>query len=61
MTDRAAIYARVCIDSGHNLAEQVEACRRYAQDHDLRVVAEFTDASQGASGKPGPPTLPHRY
>jgi predicted site-specific integrase-resolvase len=56
MTKRAAIYARVCVDDGHNLAEQVEACRAYAQDHELHIVAEFTDAGQGASG--AAPTLP---
>jgi predicted site-specific integrase-resolvase len=50
MTDRAAMYARVCVDDGSNLAEQVEACREYAQNHSLHVVAEFTDAGQAAGG-----------
>jgi hypothetical protein len=58
MIRTAAIYARVCADDGHNLAQQVEACREHAQDHGLRVVAEFTDAGQGASGAPpAPPQL----
>jgi predicted site-specific integrase-resolvase len=58
MTRTAAIYARVCADDKHDLAEQVEACREHAQDHGLRVVAEFTDAGQGASGAPpAPPQL----
>ena len=55
MTKRAAVYARVCVDDGHSLAEQVAACSEYAQDHDLCVVAKFMDAGRGASGTSVPP------
>jgi hypothetical protein len=60
MIERAAIYARVCAEEEHNLAEQLEACRDYAQQRDLQVVAEFTDAGHGASGAASaPPQLNH--
>jgi len=54
---RAALYARVSTeDQGKNysLPTQLEACRRYAQEHGLEVVAEFTDEFTGASlDRPG--------
>lgn len=51
-TKRAAIYARVSTDEqaekGYSLPSQLEACRRYAEQNGLRVVAEFKDDYSGA-------------
>lgn len=54
MTKRAAVYARVCVDDGQNLAEQVTACSEYAQNHDLMIVAEFAEIGRSANGPSAP-------
>jgi site-specific DNA recombinase len=52
MTARAIIYARVSTDEqaerGYSLPTQLEACRRYAQEHGFVVVEEITDDCSGA-------------
>jgi DNA invertase Pin-like site-specific DNA recombinase len=48
MTARAVLYARVCVDNGQNLAEQLETCRQHTRQHDWHVVEEL--AERGASG-----------
>ncbi|HLA13371.1 MAG TPA: recombinase family protein [Pyrinomonadaceae bacterium] len=48
---RAAIYARVSTETQekeHTIGSQLEALRAYAVEHELQVVAEFTD--EGYSG-----------
>ena len=49
MTTQAVLYTRVCVDDGQNLTEQLEACRRYAQQHGLQVVEELAERSAGGS------------
>jgi site-specific DNA recombinase len=49
MTKRAVLYARVCVDDGQNLAEQLETCRQYARQHDWHVVEELTEQGAGSS------------
>ncbi len=52
MSKRAAIYARVSTatqaEKGYSLPTQVEACRRYAEQHSLEVVAVVYDDESGA-------------
>src|SRR6266566_3724781 len=51
MKMRAAIYARVSTETQekeHTIGSQLEALRAYAVEHELQVVAEFTD--EGYSG-----------
>ncbi len=49
---RAILYARVSTDEqadkGYSLPSQLEACRRYAEQHGFTVVAEFQDDCTGA-------------
>lgn len=49
VTRRAALYARVCIDDGQNLTEQVETCREHAQDHGWHVVEELAEQGSGSN------------
>lgn len=48
----ALIYARVSTDEqadkGYSLSSQLEACRKYAAQHDFAVVAEFSDDFTGS-------------
>jgi len=58
MSKRTVLYARVSTDEqaekGYSLPSQLDACRRYAQAHDLIVVAEVTDEFSGAKlDRPG--------
>lgn len=52
MKTRAVIYARVSTDEqaekGYSLSSQIEACERYAKDHQLHVVGIFQDDFTGA-------------
>ncbi len=52
MAKRAVIYARVSTDEqaekGYSLQSQVDACRSYAEQHDLNVVEELRDDFSGA-------------
>lgn len=55
---RAAIYTRVSTDDqaekGYSLPSQLEACRKYAAQHELTVVAEFSDDYTGSKlDRPG--------
>lgn len=54
MTVRAVLYARVCVNDGQNLAEQLEACREYAQELEWSVVEELAEqgAGSGSSSLP---------
>jgi site-specific DNA recombinase len=51
---RAVLYARVSGDDrgrdGRNLAGQLEMCRKHAEKHGWRVVAELAEDDRGASG-----------
>jgi site-specific DNA recombinase len=54
----AIIYARVSTDEqaekGYSLQSQVKACREYASDHNLNIVAEITDDFTGTTlDRPG--------
>lgn len=62
---KAVIYVRVSTDEqankGHSLQSQIEACRRYAQDKRLVLVAEFSDEVSGAKlDRPGLDALRER-
>ena len=50
---RAVLYARVSTDEqaekGYSLPSQLEACRRYAEQNEMTVVAEFSDDYSGAT------------
>jgi site-specific DNA recombinase len=52
MKKRAALYARVSTDEqaehGYSLGSQLVACRKYADEHGMIVVAEFQDDFSGA-------------
>jgi site-specific DNA recombinase len=52
MTKRAVLMARVSTDEqaekGYSLPSQLEACRKYAEEHGFGVVAEITDDCSGA-------------
>jgi len=54
---RAIIYARVSTEEQENnfsLPSQVEACRRYASEHGMQMVAEVQDVASGATlDRPG--------
>lgn len=55
---RAVLYARVSTDEqaekGYSLPTQLEACRKYAQIHELNIVGEITDDYSGTSlDRPG--------
>ncbi len=54
MTVRAVLYARVCVNDGQNLAEQLEACREHAQELEWSIVEEFAEqgAGSGSSSLP---------
>ncbi len=48
---RAIIYARVSTDEqgdNYSLPSQVDACRRYAADRGMQVIADVQDAASGA-------------
>lgn len=49
---RAVIYARVSTDEqaekGYSLPTQIEACRKYAGEHGLDLIAEVTDDYSGS-------------
>ncbi len=51
MSKRAVLYCRVSTDeqaeSGYSLPTQLEACRTYAEENDLEVVAEFAEDFTG--------------
>ena len=51
MNKRAVIYARVSTDEqaekGYSIPSQLEACRKYADDHDYEIIAEFKDDYSG--------------
>lgn len=54
----AVIYARVSTtkqkDEGYSLQSQIEACREYARDHGMSIVAEITDDYTGSTlDRPG--------
>ena len=51
MTVRAVLYARVCVDDGQNLTEQMETCRKHAQELGLNIVEELAEQGAG-SGSP---------
>lgn len=46
LTVRAVLYARVCVEDGQNLEEQLENCRQQAQARDWSIIEEL--AEQGA-------------
>lgn len=50
---RAVLYARVSTDDqakrGYSLPTQLEACRKYAEQHGYAVIAEFADNYSGAT------------
>lgn len=52
MTKRAVLMGRVSTDEqaekGYSLPSQLEACRKYAEEHGFGVVAEITDDCSGA-------------
>ena len=52
MTKRAAIYSRVSTDEqaehGYSLESQVEACKKYANDHGMNVIADIADDYSGS-------------
>lgn len=57
-TKRAVIYARVSTDEqairGFSIQSQLESCRKYAHEHDFKVIAEFTDDITGTKiDRPG--------
>lgn len=58
MTKRAVLYARVCVDDGHNLAKQLETCREYAQELGWNIVDELAEQGAG-SGSSNPPQRDH--
>jgi len=49
---RAAIYSRVSTDEqaehGYSLESQVEACKKYANDHGMDVIADIADDYSGS-------------
>ncbi|MBO9326370.1 MAG: recombinase family protein [Roseiflexus sp.] len=48
---RAVIYARVSTDDqehNYSLPSQIEACRRYASERGMQVVADVQDVASGA-------------
>src|SRR3712207_613669 len=51
MSTRAVVYARVSTDEqgrGYSLPTQIEACQRYAAEHDYTIVTEpFRDEHTG--------------
>jgi len=51
MSKRAVVYARVSTDEqaerGYSLPTQLEACRRYAGDNEMGIIAEFADDVSG--------------
>ena len=57
MGERAVIYARVSSDEqtkGYSLQTQIEACRRYAEEHGMTVAEVFTDDFTGTKmDRPG--------
>jgi site-specific DNA recombinase len=57
MNERVVIYARVSTDEqakDYSLPTQLEACRKYADEHGVTVIKEFTDDYTGASlDRPG--------
>ena len=54
MAVRAVTYARVSSDDhgkgGLNIAGQVDACRRYAEEKGYTIVAELAEDERGVSG-----------
>lgn len=48
MTVRAVLYARVCVDDGKNLAGQLEACRKHAQELGWDIVEELAEQGAGS-------------
>jgi site-specific DNA recombinase len=55
---QAAIYARVSTDEqatkGYSIPSQIEACHRYAEEHNLTVIVEMTDDYSGTKlDRPG--------
>lgn len=58
MTKRAILYVRVSTDEqaekGYSLPSQLDACRKYAAQHDMRVAGEVSDDYSGAKlDRPG--------
>jgi site-specific DNA recombinase len=58
MAKRAVIYARVSTDDqaekGYSLPSQFEACRSYANQHGMVVIAEIQDDYTGSKiDRPG--------
>jgi site-specific DNA recombinase len=49
VTERAVLYARVCMDDGQNLAEQLETCREHAQKLGWNIVEELAEQRAGSS------------
>lgn len=52
MTKRAILYARVSTDNqadNYSLPTQLEACRKYANQHGFEVIAEITDEISGST------------
>ena len=51
MNKKAVVYARVSTNEqaehGFSLPSQVEACRKYADQNDFNVIAEFSDEYSG--------------
>jgi len=50
MTKRAAIYVRASSDeqtNGYSISTQLEACRKYAQEHGYVVTREFSEDHTG--------------
>ena len=51
----AILYARVSTDEqkekGTSLETELEACQKYAQYHDMRIVAEFADDYTGTEDR----------
>jgi site-specific DNA recombinase len=58
MTVRAVLYARVCVDDGQNLTEQLATCREHAQELEWSVVEELGEQGAG-SGSSDLPQLDH--
>lgn len=48
MTIRAVLYARVCVDDGQNLAEQLESCRSYAQKRGWNIIDGLAEQGAGS-------------
>jgi DNA invertase Pin-like site-specific DNA recombinase len=52
MAERAALYARSA--TGQNLQDQLDNCRRYAQERSYQIVLELAEAASGITvGRPG--------